>query len=111
MLFPGGGKAPAAENSAVSERENHLDDTWVRDELVAYEKFKHGWNVINKTMRRGESRKAQGESELEHPPHTFQERTVFRNIPEMLCAAANVAGTPFRGQDSYSPSSRHPVAV
>ena len=56
--------------------------TRVRDELVAVEKFKHGWSIINKTVTRGECREVQGMGELEHSPSTFQIRTAFRNIPE-----------------------------
>ena len=56
--------------------------TWVGDELLAFETFKHGWNLINKTRGRDEYRDVQGEGELEPSPSPFQRRSVFRNTPE-----------------------------
>lgn len=73
----GGAKLPPAENSPVPERE-----TWVRDELLAFEKFKHAWNLINKTRRRDEYREVQGEGELEPSPSPFRRRSVFRSTPK-----------------------------
>lgn len=35
----------------VLGRENSLNKTWVRDELVATEKFLNGWAIINKRVK------------------------------------------------------------
>lgn len=71
-----------SKTTSGSWKESRPDRTWVTGELVAFEKFKHISGIINKTMRRGEFREAQGKGKLEISSSTFQIRTEFRNILE-----------------------------